>query len=132
MKKKELLEIFARKIGGKVVPGGIEVSGQVEQATLWYEKMPYMKPIDIEEVDRWSHPFTGEIVIKNYNIPLIIQAVEKKGETNVKEVGSDNGTVQYECLSCGSDDIVRVAAEKYRNPIGFNFCPHCGLKINWQ
>lgn len=53
----------------------------------------------------------------------IIAEVEKRGEARPIDIGKrDIYARWYECDSCREDGIIEDA----------NFCPHCGLKINWK
>lgn len=82
----------------------------------WWKEEPYC---EIE-----SHGTRDdEYFIEVYDIPAIIEEVKRReiGETTV--ILNDMG--HYACASCkhwfhGTNQRL------------FNFCPHCGLKINWQ
>lgn len=74
--------------------------------THWYDEPPY-------RVARYDSP------LFDYDIPAIIQAVreEERKETTVR---TENGADV--CNNCDNDYGLDHA----------NFCPHCGLRINWE
>ena len=61
-----------------------------------------------------------------YNIEAIIEEIKRRerGETKVRQTVPMINL--FTCLNC------EAGGKKHQFCSGFNFCPHCGLKINWK
>ena len=82
----------------------------------WWDDEPFRKQASLTEKDHYGGVRTHYF---DYDLPLIIAEVEKRGETEVIRVGDG----LYACGERTCNYYIQASA---------NFCPHCGAKIAWD